>query len=126
MITKNARLLIAFAVLLAATLAVVLSNRKSTFSGREERLMVKDTTAIALVSISNAGSGVELQRADGQWLVSDQTPARTDLVPVLLKAVHDISITKPVAKSDAKKMTAEMDKRLHNQNRQPTENAGAL
>ena len=101
MITKNARLLIAFAVLLAATLAVVLSNRKSTFDWREERLMVKDTAAVALVSISNAGSGVELQRVDGQWLVDGQTPARTDLVPVLLKAVHDISITK---------MTAEMDK----------------
>ena len=78
MITKNARLLIAFAVLLAATLAVVLSNRKSTFGGREERLMVKDTATVALVSISNAGSGVELQRADGQWLVDGQTPARTD------------------------------------------------
>ena len=111
MITKNARLLIAFAVLLAATLAVVLSNRKSTFGGREERLMVKDTAAVALISISNAGSGVELQRTDGQWLVDGQTPARTDLVPVLLKAVHDISITKPVAKSDAKKMIAEMDSR---------------
>ncbi len=108
--TKNARLLIAFAVLLAATLAVVLSNRKSTFGGREERLMVKDTAAVALISISNAGGGVELQRADGQWLVDGQTPARTDLVPVLLKAVHDISITKPVAKADAKKMIAEMDK----------------
>ena len=110
MITKNARLLIAFAVLLAATLAVVLSNRKSTFDGREERLMVKDTAIVALVSIYHAGDGVELQRADGQWFVDGQTPARTDIVPVLLKAVHDISITKPVAKSDAKKMATEMDK----------------
>ena len=110
MITKNARLLIAFAVLLAATLAVVLSNRKSTFDGREERLIIKDTAAVAFVSISHDGVGVELQRAGGQWLVDGQTPARTDLVPVMLKAVHDISITKPVAKSDAKKMAAEMDK----------------
>lgn len=110
MITKNARLLIAFAVLLAATLAVVLSNRKSTFGGREERLMVKDTTVVALISISNADNTVELQRADDQWLVDGKTPARTDLVPILLKALHDISITKPVAKADTKKMIAEMDK----------------
>lgn len=111
MITKNTRLLIAFAVLLAATLVVVFSNRKSTFGGREERLIVKDTTVVAFVSISNSASSVELQRADGQWLVDGQTPARAELVPVMLKAVHDISITKPVAKSDAKKMIAEMDSR---------------
>ena len=111
MITKNTRLLIAFAVLLAATLVVVFNNRKSTFGGREDGLIIKDTTAVALVSISNSGSSVELQRADSQWFVDGQTPARTELVPVLLKAVHDISITKPVAKSDAKKMIVEMDSR---------------
>lgn len=108
---KNVRLLIAFAVLLAATLAVVLSNRKSTFGWREERLMVKDTAAVALVSISHSqGDKVELQRIDGQWFVGGQTPIRPDLAPILLKTIHDIAKTKPVAKADVKKMIADIDK----------------
>ena len=110
-LTKNTRLLIVFAVLLAATLAVVFSRGKSTSAWREERLSVGDTASVALVSIRSAqGDGVELQRIDGQWFVDGQAPARTELLPPLMKVVHDIAKTKPVAKADTKKMIADIDR----------------
>ena len=108
---SNTRLLLIFATLLMATVAVVFSNRKSTFNKREDRLSVTDTASVALVSISHSQNGkVELQRIDDQWFVDGQTPIRPDLAPILVKTIHDISKTKPVAKADAKKMIADIDK----------------
>ena len=108
---SSARLLIVFAVLLTATLAVVFSHSKSSSALREVRLSVADTASVALVSISHSqGDEVELQRIDGQWFVGGQTPIRPDLAPILLKTIHDIAKTKPVAKADVKKMIADIDK----------------
>lgn len=108
---KNVRLLLMFAMLLTITIVVVFSNRKSSLGGREERFAVNDTASVALVTITHPQNGsVELQRTDGQWIVSGHAPVRPDFVPILLKTIHDIAKTKPVAKAESKKMIAEMDK----------------
>lgn len=99
---KNAKLLLLLGVLLLATIAVGLRNGKSTIGRGEGRFFVEDTASITSVIISNMqGCSVELQRVQDQWLVDGQTPARTDIIPVLLKVLHDIDKSKAVAKKAA-------------------------
>ena len=106
---KNAKLLVLFAVLLLATIVVFLKNGKSTIGRGEGVFFVEDTASVAAVIISKAqGESVELQRVQQQWLVDGQTPARTDLIPVLLKVLHDIDKSKSVAKQTAGSIASAM------------------
>ncbi|MBO7496026.1 MAG: hypothetical protein J6T98_05695 [Salinivirgaceae bacterium] len=99
---RNAKLLLLFGVLLLATIAVFLRNGKSTIGRSEGRFNVEDTASVTSVIISNMhGESVELERVQHQWLVDGQTTARTDLIPVLLKVLHDIDKSKAVAKKAA-------------------------
>lgn len=112
MIRKGqARLLLAFAILLTVTAIVVATNGKSTISGRQGDFAVSDTSAVTVVLIADAqGGSVELHRSAGQWLVDGQTPARADMVQVLIKVLHDIDKSKVVARSDARRIVSEMKK----------------
>lgn len=97
---KQSKLIPVLALLLAVTAIVVSTNSKSTINDKQGTFAVSDTSAVTLVIISDThGNNVKIVRHSNQWF-ADQALARTDLMTVLMKVLHDIEKSKVVANSD--------------------------
>ncbi len=109
--SKNIALLVVLGVLVLTSL--ILGFTKTTGINTMENkgiFTVQDTSAIDAISIKSKNTAIQMTRTDGKWILNDTYAAEQNIVRVLLSILHDVQVTRKVAKSQTKEVADHIQK----------------
>ena len=99
---KRNRILIIVAITLSVLAVFLITNfSNSTIKDDYKNIAISDTASIQQIFLADKlNREVTLKRVEGSnWILSDSTPVRSDLLNAVLTSIHDVRILAPVAKA---------------------------
>lgn len=99
---------IAFLLMVAIALFVMLRNRKSTIRPDEMSFSLEKPWMVDKIEISRKGNVILLEKAKNKWQINHANPAKSETVEMFLRALGRISIISPASKTISDTITVKL------------------